>query len=566
MTLQDIHGLYARGQLQKAEDALAKYALREGNTGPSLQLGALVAMARRDLPLAFQRIRASLQDRANSHEKLNTQGNILRALNAAIDAEMSYRQALQLAPDYVPARANLAAHLQKTGQPDLAEAEFRKLTEMQPEVATHWKGLAQSLTDLNRPEEALAVLEGSPLDGETTAFLRGRAQFALGRFEDAMASNREAFGHGELGSEAFKLSLQILAMTGAWEAMASPLIEDVLSHHPASDAHWSVALNALWRAGREAEANQLFGRAPRGPATLAARAEAHVNRGQFADGEALALQALEAAPGFPPALYQLAFASLGLAGEDPSKAGQAQAVSDLALQSNPHNQFFWGIKALGGRLRGQEYRYYFDYERFVKPYDIPAPEGWESVEAFNRDLAAELDALHGFTDAPLDQTLRLGTQTSPNLRFVQTPAIQAFFGAVEPAIQSYVDGIGHDKQHAFLRQNYGSFRIRSGWSVKLRPGGGHHINHIHPEGWISSAYYVDVPDTEGVEGWIKFGEPPEEIRKATGLDYEHIVQPKPGRLVLFPSYMWHGTVPFGGSHTRMTLPIDILPAKKPKEP
>ena len=557
MTLQEIHALYTQGKLAEAEDALAKHTLREGSSGAALQLGALVAAARRELPLAFQRIRASLQDRTNSHEKLNTQGNILRALHASIDAEMSYRQALAVAPRYTPARANLAAHLQKTGQPEFAEREFRRLVETEPDVATHHMGLVQSLMDLDRPSDALEALEASPLDGETAAMLRGRALFGLGRFEDALASNREAFGQPELGSEAFKLSLQILAMTGAWEGKATPLIEDVLSHHPASDALWSVALNALWRAERDREANQLFGRAPRGPAVLTARAEAHVNRGQFADAEALALQALEAAPGFPPALFQLCFASLGL-----GKPDQAQAVSDLALRDNPHNQFFWGVKALGGRIKGQDYRYYFDYDRFVRPFDIAAPEGWASVEAFNRDLKGELDALHGFTDAPLDQTLRLGTQTGPNLRFAKTPAIQAFFRAVEPAIQAYVDSIGRDPKHAFLRQNYGSFRIRSGWSVRLQPGGGHHINHIHPEGWISSAYYVDVPDTDGVEGWIKFGEPPEEVRKATGLDYEHIVQPRPGRLVLFPSYLWHGTIPFGGDRTRMTLPIDILPAQK----
>ena len=557
MTLQEIHALYTRWKLAEAEDALAKHMLRDGSSGAALQLGALIAAARRELPLAFQRIRASLQDRTNSHEKLNTQGNILRALHADIDAEMSYRQALMLASDYTPARANLAAHLHKSGQPELAEEEFRRLIEAEPDVAKHHIGLVQSLIDRDRPEAALKALDASPLDREAAAMLRGRAQFAMGEFEDALASNREAFGHPTLGSEAFALSLQTLAMTGAWEGMASPLIEDVLSHHPASDALWSVALNALWRAERDAEANQLFGRAPRGAAVLTARAEAHVNRGQFADGEALALQALEAAPGFPPALYQLCFASLGL-----GKPDQAQAVGDLALRDNPHNQFFWAVKALGGRMKGQDYRYYFDYDRFVRPFDIDAPEGWESVEAFNADLKAELDALHGFTDAPLDQTLRLGTQTGPNLRFAKTPAIQAFFRAVEPAIQAYVDEIGHDPGHAFLRRNYGSFRIRSGWSVRLQPGGGHHINHIHPEGWISSAYYVDVPKTDGKEGWIKFGEAPAEIAKATGLDYEHIVQPVPGRLVLFPSYLWHGTIPFGGDRTRMTLPIDILPAKK----
>ncbi|HHL42901.1 MAG TPA: hypothetical protein ENJ42_04725 [Hellea balneolensis] len=36
-------------------------------------------------------------------------------------------------------------------------------------------------------------------------------------------------------------------------------------------------------------------------------------------------------------------------------------------------------------------------------------------------------------------------------------------------------------------------------------------------------------------------------------------KPHAGALVLFPSYMWHGTVPLKGSHTRTTLPIDVVP-------
>ena len=36
-------------------------------------------------------------------------------------------------------------------------------------------------------------------------------------------------------------------------------------------------------------------------------------------------------------------------------------------------------------------------------------------------------------------------------------------------------------------------------------------------------------------------------------------QPRVGTIVLFPSYMWHGTIPFGGEHQRMTCALDIIP-------
>ena len=37
-----------------------------------------------------------------------------------------------------------------------------------------------------------------------------------------------------------------------------------------------------------------------------------------------------------------------------------------------------------------------------------------------------------------------------------------------------------------------------------------------------------------------------------------VVEPEPGRLVLFPSYMWHGTIPFG-SGDRLTAAFDYQP-------
>jgi len=37
------------------------------------------------------------------------------------------------------------------------------------------------------------------------------------------------------------------------------------------------------------------------------------------------------------------------------------------------------------------------------------------------------------------------------------------------------------------------------------------------------------------------------------------VQPVPGRLVLFPSYMWHGTIPLDASSARTTIAFDAVP-------
>ena len=107
----------------------------------------------------------------------------------------------------------------------------------------------------------------------------------------------------------------------------------------------------------------------------------------------------------------------------------------------------------------------------------------------------------------------------------------------------------------------GDYRIEGAWSVRLKPGG-FHKDHFHPEGWLSSAFYVETPDSAldspEKQGWIRFGQPPFETNPP--LPAEHFVRPKPGRLVLFPSYMWHGTVPFTTDERRLTIAFDAVPA------
>jgi hypothetical protein len=87
------------------------------------------------------------------------------------------------------------------------------------------------------------------------------------------------------------------------------------------------------------------------------------------------------------------------------------------------------------------------------------------------------------------------------------------------------------------------------------------VNHIHPQGWISSCYYVAVPkaveDEKERQGWIKFGEPTFDV--ALKEPIRRAIKPRPGRLVLFPSYMWHGTVPFRDAQPRTTIAFDIVP-------
>jgi uncharacterized protein (TIGR02466 family) len=137
--------------------------------------------------------------------------------------------------------------------------------------------------------------------------------------------------------------------------------------------------------------------------------------------------------------------------------------------------------------------------------------------------------------------------------------VKAFFKAVDAPIRQHMARLGQGTD-PLRRRNTLDYRTQGAWSVRLKPGG-FHKDHFHPEGWLSSAFYVETPDAalESAEkqGWIRFGQPP--FIANPPLPAEHFIKPKPGRLVLFPSYMWHGTVPFTTDEVRMTIAFDAVP-------
>ncbi len=227
----------------------------------------------------------------------------------------------------------------------------------------------------------------------------------------------------------------------------------------------------------------------------------------------------------------------------------------------PADQRWLAYQATCSQLTGdRRYAELYDYERFVQPYELEPPAGYETIEAFHAELVPYLIEQHKLQHHPIDQSLRHGTQTARDLTQDSTPVVRAFLDSLEEPIARYREHLGHDDKHPFLRRNRGDAQIVGCWSVRLGRGG-YHVNHVHPEGWISSAYYVELPDEVTVDdenehsGWIQFGEP----RMPTpGAKAGFLVKPAVGRLVLFPSYMWHGTIPTRSNQPRMTIAFDVV--------
>lgn len=177
------------------------------------------------------------------------------------------------------------------------------------------------------------------------------------------------------------------------------------------------------------------------------------------------------------------------------------------------------------------------------------------------ELAGTLRSLHVARGEYLDQSVRGGTQTDGPLLSRIDPVIRQLRRAIVNAVERHVAQLPpSDAGHPLLRERRDRrVRFSGSWSVRLRSGG-HHSNHVHPQGWISSALYVSLPPKKEGEaedaGWLTLGQPDDKL----GLDVTPFrkIQPKPGQLVLFPSWMWHGTVPFEDGE-RLTVAFDVRP-------
>lgn len=199
-----------------------------------------------------------------------------------------------------------------------------------------------------------------------------------------------------------------------------------------------------------------------------------------------------------------------------------------------------------------------DYENFVQIYDIAPPPGIASIDAFNSRLLQALHSLHRSDVAPIDQTLVHGTQTHGNLFTSTRPEIQALKGQISGSVQSYIEHLRTLGLGEFCDRISNGFDYSGAWSVQLSDGG-FHLDHVHSAGWISSVYYVEVPDNLDAashEGWLKFGDA---VFDPNNTGPHRFVEPKPGRLVLFPSFMVHGTVPITEHKRRTTVAFDVVP-------
>jgi tetratricopeptide (TPR) repeat protein len=521
-------------------------------------------------------------------------GEALSALGRDDEAVEAYRSAIHLDPNLADARYELAAALHRLGELEKAHATLEELLAQAPGHVPARLALGGVLIDAKRPGEAervlragLAMTPPGPLKAAFHTNLglalrrQRKDQQALEQYNQAVALHPGQPGLGIHRAEALQNLGRYDEALIVYETALAADPGDAELHHRCNELLYRLnRRDAYLKSYDKAPPSRalLLGKAAllsqekRGPESLALYRQVlarDANDKAALLGAANALNAMkqpqDALALLEPVLAQgedvallVRAAESALAAGDPQKA---ESFCCRALASAPCDQLGLANLSLAWRMMADAREDALNgYDRHVRIFDLDPPTGFSRMEDFNAELCAALGQLHPNTREHIDQSLRGGSQTPDHLFGAGHDLVDRLERRIAQALRDYIGGMQGADDHPLVSRRTRDFQYAGSWSSRLA-NCGFHVNHVHPAGWISSCYYAGVPkvaeDAKSRQGWIKFGEPAADLVLSDPI--KRAIQPVPGRLVLFPSYMWHGTIPFQDDAVRTTIAFDVTP-------
>jgi Flp pilus assembly protein TadD len=573
----------------------------------ALQLLALCNADAGHFEAADQAFRRALQFAPDHPAILANHATLLRKMGRLDEAAQAWQRVVAAAPGAAPGWRNLGLAIYDLGRPGEARSALERAVALQPADAIAWHALGNACRALGDVETAEAAfgkcvgiapgngaawtnlgavlrLRGRPLDAidcfgsardtgyegpELSDALAG-ALLDAGRPADALRQARELTrahplfvgGHVTLAHLLWEYGAAIAPGEDPFAGLLAAC-DRMPAHRPLQLAGIGLLLDAQ-RSGEALQRIRALRAAEDHPALIALEADALERHGDTTLADRLFEQAHRLLGDSDTAFLNTHARHLLKVGKWDAAAQQALA----ATRSDPDDQQAWAWLGTAWRLlQDPREEWLLDHERLIALVDVEPPPGFDDLGHFLAALEASLAPLHQATHEPLHQSLRSGSQTPGRLFGRPQPVLAAAERALQQAIERHLATLPDDPQHPFLRRRAPHVRFCGSWSVKLWSSG-RHVNHIHAEGWMSSAFYVALPPAmltpsgaQAQAGWIQFGQPPLEL----GLDLppRRVIRPRPGALALFPSYMWHGTVPFEDSAPRITIAFDMLPDRRP---
>jgi tetratricopeptide (TPR) repeat protein len=594
-SMRRISALLQSGQYDAAHTQLEALVAANPNCVEGLRLLAGTRQTRGDIAEAETLLRRALEIEPRWSPTLTMLAELLLLSGRSAEGVPLLQRAIQGAPPYPRAALLLVRHYLAAGQAALAlevatpwcnsgmadaelsalhvaaygalgrqgeaVANYRRLVAQAPDNPVASQTLAVALNAAQQPAEAERVARQALRRRPTAALHHTHALslLSLQRIDEAELALRECIRLDPRRAEAHDRLAELIWMRTGNIVEATAILQQALDKFPYDDALRGTKAALLQGAGDAQGAFECL-------AERAALPQSHLNMViraglaalEFEPATALAFaeRAVRAQPDNRTARKLLCAAYLGV-----GEGAKALAESATLVQAMPDDQYLIAMQTTALRLLNDpRYEQFCDYDGMVLSALIEAPPGWPDLSSFLAELIPHLNALHNpHGHRLLYQSLRRGTETTQDLSRSQDPVIRALFQAFAAPIARYREHIGQGDD-ALRRRNRGPTRFSGGWSVRLHREG-YHTSHVHPRGWISSACYIQLPDsmTAGhtAEGTLSFGAPG--MITSPPLPAEFSVRPEVGLLVLFPSYFWHGTLPFHSEQPRLTVAFDAVP-------
>lgn len=341
------------------------------------------------------------------------------------------------------------------------------------------------------------------------------------------------------------------ALTGAGELdEAEAVLSRALARLPDHEALYEELAFVLARRG-EVEAALACARGRDSPWASPFAFKLLIRQGRRAEASSLEAAVAAARPADPDLLESRARLCRG----DPEKL--LRLCEDvLGHDGGAAHALYYKALALAQLGRSEEAAALMGLDRFLSIAPLPAPPGFGGEEAFRDSVRGEILANPSLHRDPAGHATRFGLRTR-TFPAAGDRAAAALVGAIRAAIGAYAGALSGD--HPFVRARPLRATLTQ-WALVFR-GAGHQLPHHHPGCWLTGVYYVsahrDDPRPEDpYPGKIRIGGLPDWVGEPPPWPVLEI-EPEPGTLLLFPSYVPHETVPPGEGAERISVAFDV---------
>lgn len=439
-----------------------------------------------------------------------------------------------------------------------ARATLLPIARLQQEAMAFYRA-GQLRLALNACRELLALQPGRP---DVLSFA-GTLAFQAGDVEEAIALYRRALTLKPDFAEVHYNLANALKQLGRLDEAAAAYRSALMLRPDLMPAHHNLG-NVLQSLGRSEEAVESYRRALACQVTAAGERDLGIalhELGRLNEAIAAYRRSL-ALPGHRADLYSNLANALMEYGEP---AG-ALEICERYLTLGSGNVEALALKALALQELGDEEgaRFLLDFDRLVQIVDFDAPPpGYPNLAAFNAALVDHVETHPTLKVPPKDHPTyhHDALEITDELLVEPKGPMAELKTMMRRAVARYFETVPRHPPHPFP-EHLPKKWVFSCWATRLA-GQGNLVPHIHFSGYLGGVYYPLLPDVvaepgQGEAGWFELGRPPERLNcKAEPLLRR--IQPKEGRMLLFPGYFFHNTIPFTSTQRRISIAFDVVP-------